>query len=760
MRTRFNRSCFSVMTSIIAMLLLYTPMNSWGEAPDTKSFVLDDIVVSATKTEKTLSDVPADVCVITKGEMKEKNYVNINEALETIPGVMSYTGTGIAPGPPASPVVNLRGFHGAMRTLIMVNGQPISPFLYTASLVHWSAIPVDVVERIEVVRGPFSALHGGDAVGGLINIITKTPEKFEATLRSGYGSYDTYKEHAGIGGKPLDNLSLFAAYDYKKTDNYVGDYYILKASTPNAAQAATAKPVSGAVPQPYRTGGTAYEIGNKGKYDYSEHTVTFNLKLEPNPASSLKANLLYSLYDIDPFGSASYLRDASGNEVRSGLVSFPVNGSTTYLNTGSGSFEASRAEKTTGIYTLEYINDITGAIRVKASGGLTDFSEDKILWPGSTATKDGGPGTFQEAPSRIWTGELQTDVAIAKWFLLTGGVSHRRDEGDYKKYAATNWKDFGSITTLSEAIDPESNRWGAYLQGEVTPFEKLSIYPGVRYDWWDSEATRRTSTIVEHFEAKDQDCISPKLSFLYTPWDSTAIRLSGGKAFRVPNFFELYQPLSTSGTTYLPNSNLKPEITWGWEGGIEKGFFEGKTVLSLTYFEHYTKDFIDSRTYPDPNDPTITIAQRDNFGEVEVKGIEIGLQQKITRYLKGFANYTYIDAEITDNPNYPQYVGNRPRYVPEHMANAGLDFKYRPVTANVTTHYRSRMYTSNANDTVSWDVYGVQDEIPLVTDVTIGFDFLKYYNFSFSIDNLFDSDYFLSNRAPGRTYFGMLTARF
>jgi hypothetical protein len=61
MGDRFNRSCFSVSTLIIGLLLLFTPMGSWGEATDTKSFVLDEIVVSATKTEKNLSNVPADV---------------------------------------------------------------------------------------------------------------------------------------------------------------------------------------------------------------------------------------------------------------------------------------------------------------------------------------------------------------------------------------------------------------------------------------------------------------------------------------------------------------------------------------------------------------------------------------------------------------------------------------------------------------------------------------------------------------------------
>lgn len=448
--------------------------------------------------------------------------------------------------------------------------------------------------------------------------------------------------------------------------------------------------------------------------------------------------------------------------MRSGLVSFEDGGQTAYLNIDSGGFMTSRAEKSTGVYNLEYTNKLTHELDLKLTAGLTDFATDKVVFPIGGATDSSGMGVFQEAPSTIWTGEAQADYLGV---LLTTGLSWRKDEGTFRSYMASNWRDFDALDTMLQVIEPESSRYGAYLQAEIMPTDELTVYLGGRYDWWDSEATRQTLAGSENLTAQDQDAFSPKLSLVYTPQEATTLRLSGGKAFRVPNFFELYQPLSTSGATYLPNPDLEPETTWSWEGGIEHSFqadhtMLGPTVLGLTYFEHYTSDFIDSRTYTDPNDPTVTIAQRDNFGEVEVKGVELSLKQQITDHLSGFANYTYTDAEITENSNYPQYVDNQPRYVPEHMFNAGLDFKYHPFTAGIVTHYRSKMQTSNANDIVNWEVYGVQDEIPFVTDITLGYDFMEHYNLSVTVSNLFDSEYYLWNQAPGTAVFGMLTAKF
>ena len=101
---------------------------------------------------------------------------------------------------------------------MLLDGEPLNQAF--AGLVNWNSLnPLDVA-RIEVARGPFSSLYGGNAMGGVINIITKTPQEREVTIQSGYGSDNTWNEYASYGDKLYNRLSIFASFGYKQSDGY------------------------------------------------------------------------------------------------------------------------------------------------------------------------------------------------------------------------------------------------------------------------------------------------------------------------------------------------------------------------------------------------------------------------------------------------------------------------------------------------------------------------------------------------------------
>ncbi len=141
----------------------------------------------ATGTKKALSKAPAVVTLITADDLKKTGYTNAIEALEMVPGIhVRFNRMGY------SPFVHIRGAN-TNQTLLMVNGQSMRSHASAwPQDQFWKGLPVSAVERIEIVRGPGSALYEANASAGVINIITKTAgkiEKSEAGVR--VGSFDT-----------------------------------------------------------------------------------------------------------------------------------------------------------------------------------------------------------------------------------------------------------------------------------------------------------------------------------------------------------------------------------------------------------------------------------------------------------------------------------------------------------------------------------------------------------------------------------------
>ncbi len=157
-----------------------------AEQPDSvdgMSASLEEVVVTATRTEHDMETAPGTVAVVSKEEMGKRNVTTFDEALNTIPGVVTSRGKGLMDGMSA---ITLRGLPGQNRTLIMVDGvtlnSPFSGFILSNSVAPGS------LERIEVVKGASSSLYGGYAMGGAINMITRMPAKREFTLQTGFGS--------------------------------------------------------------------------------------------------------------------------------------------------------------------------------------------------------------------------------------------------------------------------------------------------------------------------------------------------------------------------------------------------------------------------------------------------------------------------------------------------------------------------------------------------------------------------------------------
>jgi vitamin B12 transporter len=165
-------------------------------AQDVKSEVkkVEPVVVTATKVATPQGEVGAAVTVITEDDVRTYNYSGIEEALRNVPGVEIERSGSLG----KTTSIKIRGA-GAQQVIVLVDGMRVSsPTLGTTEL---SDLTLDGIDRIEIVRGPQSTLYGADAIGGVVNIITKKGQgPIQGSLWVEGGSYGTVREQANVQG--------------------------------------------------------------------------------------------------------------------------------------------------------------------------------------------------------------------------------------------------------------------------------------------------------------------------------------------------------------------------------------------------------------------------------------------------------------------------------------------------------------------------------------------------------------------------------
>ncbi len=170
-----------------------------------KTTILEEVVVTATRIEEPVEEVASSVTVITKKEIESKKARTVLEVLKSVPGLdISQSG-----GSGQLTDIFIRGAKSE-HTLVMIDGVEMNDPMSPGRSYDLANLTVDNIERIEIVRGPQSTLYGSDAIGGVINIITKKGEGKPKFFISGEGgTYTTFSEVAGLsGGTKLVNYSL------------------------------------------------------------------------------------------------------------------------------------------------------------------------------------------------------------------------------------------------------------------------------------------------------------------------------------------------------------------------------------------------------------------------------------------------------------------------------------------------------------------------------------------------------------------------
>ncbi|MDN5288917.1 MAG: TonB-dependent receptor [Mucilaginibacter sp.] len=184
---------------VLGLGLLQTGLLTMAAHAQDTTRLLDDVVVTATRSPKKLSDIGRVVTVISTEQINRSQGKTLPQLLNTVPGI-TFSGAQNAPG--ISTSVFLRGASSG-NTLILIDGFPVNNASAIDGSYDLNAFSLDMIDHIEILKGSGSTLYGSDAVAGVINIITKNPKNqgLKGSLQLMGGNYNTYKESASLNGR-------------------------------------------------------------------------------------------------------------------------------------------------------------------------------------------------------------------------------------------------------------------------------------------------------------------------------------------------------------------------------------------------------------------------------------------------------------------------------------------------------------------------------------------------------------------------------
>ncbi len=736
-------------------------------ADDDEPVTLESVVVTATRAPAAELGVPASVTVVDRAQLDVRNPLRLGDALADVPGLY-IRGAAMAPAFPGTGqgVLSLRGIPRTPRTLVMIDGQPVNNAL--SGGINVVGIPLDSVEQVEVVRGPYSALYGGAAMGGVINFLTGSPDDFIAELRAGAGSLEQRGAALRYRERFASGVGIVLSATYRESD---GDPACCDVVKPQArGGGSNAVPVTGVQPTTAPDGSPRYWIGTQGARPWWQGNALVSLHYSPTPMTTLVAGAGWANYAVGYRPPDSFLRDATGAPVYAGLVQFDDQGTLRRLSLQQTDwFTATPAGERDLRAFARATHRFDGGSELRAQVGVLHND----LWyaqgrPG-VAQYDSGPGNLTEQPNRRIDADLSWRSPLTtSWAVVTGGsLNWSRLDRTVSELSA--WRDTDTTGATLNTDGGRTDNAALFVQSEHHFDEHgVSLFVGARYDYFETDGYARQAVAPiadETYPKRSFDQVSPKVALVWEPRPWLSVRTSYGEAFRPPALFDLYgrTVVGTGAATliYEPSPNLGPERVKAFEIGADMIFARGGRV-GMTLYRQRLEDLVYRRKLPTSTE-TVTRTRAENVGMADVDGIEASVRwPTLVPGLTAFGNVTYhLRYDIQSNETNPATVGKKLTDVPRTTGSAGFEYNRGPWSGFASMRHVDHVFPSgdDMNTNTYQGVFGSYDRYTLVgAGVTYRFD--AHWQVNLTLDNLTDRTYFVSNRQPGRSAFAELTYRF
>lgn len=632
---------------------------------------LGEVTVTGTRFPKTMHDVSMPVEVSTREDFEQRVPNSVAEVSTLEPGVE------IGKDGMWATELSIRGLRRE-NLVILIDGNRVETS--TAVAAGMSLVDPDETERIEIIKGGTSSLYGSGAIGGVVNIITRTGTynnnfRINGSLSSGYNT---------VNEGNTNSVKLNAGSDI---------WYARASFTQRSAT--DAETPEGTLPDSR----------------FRDYAVNAEAGIKPLENHELKLDAQY--FDATDVGIP-------------GGATFPATASARYS-------DASRQ-----MYSAEYtINNIlNNAGKVSARYFFQKIRRDVELRPSPAAVVTPGADHTMHGAS------LNFNYFTSKTNSLTAGVDfwQREYEGLREKYVIPQ----DMHTFEKPVPDSKFRSLGLFAQDNIILLDKkLDLTLGARYDFINvtNDAVNNPLYIIKNsvrndnppvnslasYDANDVDnhSWSANLSAIYKLNPSFDFTLNAAHAFRSPNLEERYQFIELAGQTYLGNPSLEPEKSWFFD----LGFRCRNDIFSFRAngYINILRDLVSDRLY------ATDVYRNINVGKARIYGYEAAAEASLYKGFRLYANLTYARGEDVTNDD----AVNLPQIAPFN----GIAGIKSPVLAVLSFDLSGRFVSAQDNTapgesaTPGYAVYNVSLSSVLVD---LNYVSLKFYA---GVENIFDRLY-------------------
>lgn len=691
------------------------------EAPAQAEKSLENVVVSVSRSQAKVEQMPLHTTVVTQEEIQRTPAQTLDQLFRTLPG-LNFSGVPATQSDPTGQQTKMRGL-GNAKVLVLLDGVPImDPFYLTT---QWYKVPLSTIERVEIVRGGNSSIWGNMAVAGVINIVSK-----RARDNSGEAS-------VSVGSRGSSRLSL--------TKNWVASdaaSFTLTADRLNA--------------NGYQTVLPEHQWRYAGRGTADAQNTSFRLTSFLQPAADLKGHLRVGVHEQDQDMNYAFSNAKQFSPELAGSLTKTLSDKSSLTTTAWAQYVRFDKFNGAGCYW-----QAAATTKCPSVDNVTPAQvNDQVV---QYYTQQGIQRYREQGASLIYAKDVGT-----QWKDLQLGLDwrHLSASDDERFYSAPI-----SLTELqrfSSATYGEGDQTfvGLFAQTRIAPAPSLEITLSGRYDTWKNDervATRTTAAGVTTGGPQPDNrksAFNPSAALRYVLTDDLALRGGVYKSFRAPGFNNMTRTYGSPSPT-IANPNLGPETLFGRELGLD--FARGDFSLGATYFRYDIKDMIATYRVTPANAPSlvqeicgVTLINcgtqpkfygNDQDGQSD--GLELASRWQASSTLALDASYTRTRTFLTRSVNANE-IGVQMEAMPKHILNLGLAWQPAAgLRTYVQAHYVGAMNTDLTTAPVT-----AQGSATTV-DASMSYRVSPRMELFGSVQNLFDRSYsenaYASNKPWNRT---------